>query len=108
MDDSGFRVVLVTVPDSATGVAIAEALVGERLAACVNRVDGVHSTYRWEGKIERGAESLLIIKTRSSLVAAVIERVRALHPYTVPEVIALTVASGHPAYLGWLGAETRS
>lgn len=106
MTDAGFRVVLVTVPDVAVGVAIADALVTERLAACVNRVDGVHSTYRWEGKIERGTEALLIIKTRASLVPTVIDRVRALHPYTVPEVIALSVESGSPAYLAWLGAET--
>lgn len=108
MADTGFRVLLVTVPDAASGVAIADALVAERLAACVNRVDGIHSTYRWEGKIERGPESLLIIKMRASRVADVIARVRALHPYTVPEIIALPIEDGNPTYLEWLGAETRT
>ncbi len=108
MADTGYRVLLVTVPDTAVGTAIADALVGEQLAACVNRVEGVHSTYRWEGKIERAAEALLIIKTRAALVPAVIARVRALHPYTVPEVIALPIEDGNPAYLDWLGAETGS
>lgn len=107
MTDSGFRVVLVTVPDAAAGVTIAEALVDERLAACVNRIDGIHSTYRWQGTVERGVESLLIIKTRASLVPAVVARVRALHVYTVPEVIALPIEDGNPAYLSWLDAETR-
>lgn len=106
MAGTEFRVILCTVPDAATGATIAEALVEERLAACVNRIDGIHSTYRWEGKLERAGESLLVIKTRAALVADVIARVRALHPYTVPEIIALPVADGHPAYLAWLGAQT--
>jgi periplasmic divalent cation tolerance protein len=107
MADSGYRVVLVTVPDAAAGERIAEALVGERLAACVNRLDGVRSTYRWRGAIERSGESLLVIKTRAALVADVTARVKALHPYTVPEVIALAIETGNPDYLAWLGAETR-
>jgi periplasmic divalent cation tolerance protein len=101
-----FRVVLVTASSPEEGAKIAEALVGERLAACVNRVDGVTSVYWWQGKMERGTESLLVIKTRAELVARLTERVKALHTYTVPEVVSLAVDGGNPAYLDWLAAET--
>lgn len=99
-------VLLVTASGPAEGEAIAEALVGERLAACVNRLDGVRSVYRWQGAVERAGESLLIVKTRRDLVEAVTARVRALHSYTVPEVIALPVVAGNPDYLAWLTAES--
>lgn len=104
--EAGCVVVFVTVSSPGEGGKIADALVDERLAACVNRVDGIHSTYRWQGAVERAAESLLIIKTRRDLVEAVAARVRALHSYTVPEVIALPVEAGNPAYLAWVSAES--
>lgn len=102
-----FLVVLVTVPNRETGLKLAEALVAERLAACVNLVPGLFSVYRWEGKVAREPEELLIIKTRRTLVEALTRRVQALHPYTLPEVVALPVAAGSEAYLNWLQAETR-
>jgi periplasmic divalent cation tolerance protein len=102
-----FVVVLVTVPNREVGLSLAEALVAERLAACANLVPGVFSIYRWQGKVEREAEELLIIKTRRSLVEPLGARVRELHPYTVPEVVALPVAAGSEPYLQWLQAETR-
>jgi periplasmic divalent cation tolerance protein len=101
-----FAVVLVTVPNREVGLSIAEALVAERLAACANLVPGVFSIYRWQGQVEREAEELLVLKTRSSLVEALGARVRALHPYTVPEIVALPVAAGSEPYLQWLQAET--
>jgi len=103
-----FVVVLVTVPNRETGLAIAEVLVAERLAACVNIVPGVFSVYRWQGKVEHEPEELLTIKTRRALVDKVAQRVRELHPYTVPEAIALPIATGSQAYLDWLQAETQS
>ena len=102
-----FSVVMVTVPHREAGEKIAEALVVERLAACVNIVPGIFSIYRWQGKVEREPEVLLVIKTRRALVEDLTRRVRELHPYTVPEVIALPVAAGSEAYLNWLQTETR-
>ena len=102
-----FTVVLVTVPNRETGKLIAEALVSERLAACVNVVPGLLSIYSWQGNVERSDEELLVIKTRQSLVAALSRRVKELHPYSLPEVIALPVAGGSELYLQWLQAETR-
>jgi len=99
-------VVFVTVPDRTLGKNIAETLVQERLAACANLVPGLLSTYRWQGKIEQEPEELLIIKTRETLVERLIARVRELHSYQVPEIIALPVLAGSQAYLDWVTQET--
>ena len=99
-------VVLCTVPDAATGERIAHALVGERLAACANLVPGLVSIYRWQGKVERAAEQLLVIKTVGARFAALEDRIRALHPYSVPEIVALPVTAGSRAYLDWLTDNT--
>ena len=99
--------VLCTCPDEAAADRIAGALVEERLAACVNRLAGVVSTYRWEGEVRRGNESLLLIKTTVERFAALRERIVALHPYELPEVIAVDVARGLPPYLDWIAAETQ-
>jgi len=100
-------VILVTVPNQATGATIARDLVNARLAACVNRMPGLCSVYQWQGKVEEAAEELLIVKTRASLVDAVAQRVKSLHPYQVPEVIALPIAGGIASYLQWIDEETR-
>lgn len=97
-------VVLVTVPDAAAAEALAEALVGDGLAACVNIVPQVRSIYRWQGAIERSDELLCVAKTTRAAFERLRARVVALHPYEVPEVLALPVESGHPAYLAWLGS----
>jgi periplasmic divalent cation tolerance protein len=99
---SDYLLALCTCPDEASAAHVARALVDERLAACVSRVPGLTSTYRWEGKVEEQAEHLLIIKTTTARLPALRERVVALHPYDVPELIALPFADGLPAYLGWL------
>lgn len=101
-------VVLITVPDRETGHTLAEALVQERLAACVNQVPGLVSTYWWQGKLEHQTEELLLVKTRTALVERLAARVRELHPYTVPEVVALPVLAGSAPYLDWITAETRA
>jgi periplasmic divalent cation tolerance protein len=101
-------VVLVTCPDRKVGERIARALVEERLAACVNVIPGLTSIYRWEGKICRDAEVLLVVKTRRIRLPALTRRVKALHPYSVPEVIALPLASGSASYLAWLREATTS
>ena len=101
-------VVLVTAPDARTAKRLAEALVGERLAACVTALPGAASTYRWKGKVERAKETVLVIKTRKSLAKRLERRVRELHPYEVPEFLAIPVAAGGRSYLEWIGESTRS
>ena len=91
-----------TCPDAASAQRLAEALVNESLAACVNRVPGVHSTYRWKGKITTDSEELLLIKTTAERFDAMKTRVLALHPYELPELIAVPVERGHTAYLDWV------
>lgn len=85
---------------------IGRALVEERLAACANVIDGMESVYWWQGKLTEDREAVLIVKTRASLVEAVTARVKALHSYTVPCVVALPILDGNPDYLEWLAAET--
>jgi periplasmic divalent cation tolerance protein len=97
---------LVTAPDTATAERIARALVEERLAACVNLVPGLRSLYRWQGSVEDAAEVLLVVKTCSDRLPALTERVLALHPYDVPELLRIPVRGGSEAYLGWLRAES--
>ncbi|MFI4988247.1 MAG: divalent-cation tolerance protein CutA [Alphaproteobacteria bacterium] len=86
--------------------AIARALVGERLAACANVLGAVHSFYRWQGAMAESAEVALILKTREALVERLTARVKELHGYSVPCVVALPIASGNPDYLAWIAAET--
>lgn len=97
-----------TCPDAASATRIAEALVGEGLAACVNQVSGVLSTYRWQGAVRTDAEVLLVIKTTTARWDALKARLVALHPYAVPELVAWSPAAGHPAYLDWLAVATES
>lgn len=96
---------LCTCPDDASARRIAEALVDERLAACVNVLSGMRSVYRWQGQVERAEECQLLIKTTRARWPALQDRVRALHPYEVPELIALEIADGLPAYLAWVDAQ---
>ncbi|MDR7192344.1 divalent-cation tolerance protein CutA [Luteimonas terrae] len=91
-----------TCPDASTAERIARTLVESRLAACVNLLPGVRSIYRWEGAIASEAEVLMMIKTTTAQLPALREHLVALHPYDVPELIALPVADGLPAYLQWI------
>ena len=86
--------------------SIANALVGERLAACVNIVSPIKSIYRWEGEVQTDTEHLMIIKTRANLVAKLEARVKELHSYEVPEVIAVPIVVGAKSYLDWVLAST--
>jgi periplasmic divalent cation tolerance protein len=102
------EIVLSTAASVKQAEPIARALVEERLAACVNIVGPVRSIYRWQGRIERDREVMMIIKTRSALLERLERRVRELHPYEVPELLVLGVASGAAPYLDWLLAATGS
>lgn len=100
-------VVYVTAPSIEVGKQIAAALLAEKLAACVNIIAPVHSLYLWEDKTQEDREALLIIKTRSTLLETrLIPAVLALHPYELPEIIALPIVAGHAPYLAWIDRET--
>ncbi len=99
-------VVLVTAPSAEQAAALGRALVGERLAACGNVVPSIRSIYRWEGEVRDEPEALLVLKTTRARFEALRERALALHPYQVPEVIALPVEAGSAAYLEWIARET--
>jgi periplasmic divalent cation tolerance protein len=100
--DTGALVVLVTAPSEAKARELGRRLVDERLAACANVVPGITSIFEWEGQREETSEALLLIKTRAERYAALQQRVLELHPYSVPEVLALAVQAGAPAYLRWV------
>jgi periplasmic divalent cation tolerance protein len=100
-------VVLVTAGSADEGARIGRTLVEERLAACVNVVGPMRSIYRWEGAVEDAEEWLLVLKARAADFAALEARVRALHSYAVPEVLALPVYGGAAAYLAWLDEATK-
>ncbi|GLQ86505.1 divalent-cation tolerance protein CutA [Dyella flagellata] len=91
-----------TCPDAASAQQLAQTLVNESLAACVNHVPGIRSTYRWRGEVTTDSEELLLIKTTAARFDALRERLLALHPYELPELIAVPVEHGHAAYLDWV------
>jgi periplasmic divalent cation tolerance protein len=95
-------VILVTFPDAETARRIVTTLVEERLVACGNLVPGVESIYRWQGAVETASEVLVLLKTENSRYEALESRLKELHPYEVPECLALTVAEGSLPYLRWL------
>ncbi len=91
-----------TCPDESVALSLAETLVGEGLAACVNLLPGVRSIYVWQGKMQRDAEVLLLIKTTASRFPELAARLRELHPYDLPEIMAVSVRHGLPDYLNWV------
>lgn len=95
-------VVMVSCPTAEVAASLASALVGERLAACGNILPGMRSIYRWQGAIQDDPEALLLLKTHRGRVDALNARVAALHPYQVPEAIALPVVAGLGPYLTWV------
>ncbi len=105
--DERALVVLVTAPSAEEAAELGRALVDERLAACATLVPAVRSIYRWEGKVQDAGEALLVLKTTRDRFEALRDRTIALHPYEVPEVIALPVELGSGPYLAWLARETR-
>ena len=102
MGSRGVVVVLVTCPTQAAARRIAALAVDRRLAACVNLIPAVESVFRWQGKTKRCRETLLVIKTTAARFTRLTRAILAIHPYQVPEIIALPVAAGHPPYLDWV------
>lgn len=102
------RVVLSTFPDVEKAAEVARVLVAEELCACVNLVPQVRSIYRWQGAVSEDAEALAIVKTTANRYEALARRLIELHPYEVPELIAVPLVDGHAPYLAWLAASTRT
>lgn len=100
-------VVLTNLPDLAAARALAHRLVEQRFAACINILPAVRSVYRWQGTIEEAEEATLLIKTSASRYAELESAIRAAHPYQLPEIIALPITAGLPAYLDWIEQTTK-
>ena len=99
-------IVLTNAPDRAIAEKIARALVDQKLAACVNILAGAQSIYRWDGVVETAEEVPLLIKTRADIYSEVEAAIKELHPYELPEIVALPVAQGSREYLEWLNSAT--
>lgn len=100
-------VIFVSAGSKKEAEKIASCLLKERLAACVNIMKDVDSHFWWQGKLNKTKEALLIIKTRKSLFARLVKKVKSLHSYKVPEIIALPIIAGHKPYLDWIDESTR-
>jgi len=107
MKESNYLVVFVTAPTKESGEQMARSLVEAQLAACVNLLPGIRSIYTWEGEVCDETEVLMIIKTQGKLFEMLAESIRTMHPYEVPEIIAMPIVAGNPNYLTWIEAVTR-
>ena len=106
MTETDYVVVLTTLPAEGDPAEFANALLEERLAACVNIFPEMQSIYRWEGEVEQDTERQVLIKTTSSKLGQLWDRVRELHPYEVPEFLVLPITDGNQAYLQWMRSST--
>ena len=97
-----YRLLLATCPDHENALAIARHLLESRAAACVNILPGLHSVYRWQGRVEEATEHLLMVKTRTERYATAEAAIRSLHPYELPEIVSVPIETGLPAYLAWI------
>jgi len=104
--DDVAQMIYVTAPNRVEALTIAKAVVGERLAACANILEGVSSVYWWEGALQEDVECVLILKTRRDLVAKLTTRIKALHSYDCPCVVALKIEDGNLDYLNWIISKT--
>jgi periplasmic divalent cation tolerance protein len=106
VNQADYLLVLTTLPAGHDTAAFAQTLVSERLAACVSILGDAQSTYWWEGRVEQNPERQLLIKTTAARWPQLAQRIRDLHPYEVPEILAVPVHAGLPAYLGWVSEVT--
>jgi len=106
IDDSGTLLVFTSLPDRDAALALARGLVERRLAACVNVLGGCTSVYRWNGALEQASEVPVMLKTRAARYPELETAIRALHPYELPEIVAVPVLRGLPEYLEWVAEET--
>lgn len=103
-----YIVVFITAGSQEEARMIGDTLISQRKAACVNIIPQINSLFRWEGKIEDDRESLLLVKTRAELFPEVVDAVKSVHSYDVPEIIALPIVEGSQDYLKWIGEETET
>ena len=103
MEEPAYIVLFITTDSAGEARKIAEALLEQKKAACVNIVPGVESVFRWEGKVDSARENLLVVKTKASLLDEVVNLVKKVHSYDVPEIIALPIIGGNKDYLDWIG-----
>jgi periplasmic divalent cation tolerance protein len=101
-----YDIVYVTVENAAEASSIGRAVVGERLAACANILSGVSSIYWWDGGVQEAGEVVMILKTRRERLDSLMARIRELHSYECPCIVAVPIAKGNPAFLEWIGRET--
>ena len=101
--NTNFIIVLVTTANKAEAEKIAQGLLTEKLIACANIINPVTSHFNWSGKIDKAEECLVVMKSRMDLFSLLVERVRGLHSYEVPEILALPIVEGSKAYLDWMG-----
>ena len=107
--DNQYIIVFITVPTMEVGEKIANALLDKKLAACVNLISPIRSLYIWDGKINADEEVLLVVKTTADLFTdQLVPAVKAIHPYKVPEIIAMPIVMGSPEYLDWIESVTRN
>lgn len=97
-----FQIVFCTCPDVTTAEHLAQSLIAQKLAACVNIVPGITSIYYWQGEVQKTAEQLLLIKTSKELYSKLEAHIKQEHPYNIPEILAIDIAQGLPDYLAWL------
>ena len=107
MNQTGAIVIFVTTGSEEEAHRVAEHLLGRKKATCINIVPRVDSLFWWQGKLDSARESLLIIKTRASLLPEIVELVKEVHSYAVPEIIALPIIDGNEAYLKWIDDEVK-
>jgi periplasmic divalent cation tolerance protein len=105
MEESSYIVVLITVKDSEEAQKIANSLLKRRQAACVNIIPEVNSHFWWKDKLDSAKESLLIVKTKESLLPELVKSVKKIHSYSIPEIIALPIVGGSQDYLDWIDSE---
>ena len=101
------QIVFCTIDSGDAARRIALQLVEERLAACVNIIDNVTSVYKWEGDLEEDKELLMVMKTSADRLSALMDRIREIHPYDVPEILAWPAENGNPGYVDWVLTQTR-
>jgi periplasmic divalent cation tolerance protein len=100
------KVIFMTAPDATTAQRIVQTLVEERIVACGNIMPGITSIYRWEDEVQTSHEVMVLLKTTESRAAQAVQRIAALHPYDVPEAVALDISAGLPAYMDWIHEST--
>lgn len=105
MNSTEYAVVLITAATKTEAEQIGDSLLQARKVACVNIIQGISSAYWWQGKLERADEHVLVVKTKSSQVDAIVSLVKQNHSYSVPEIIALPIIGGNPDYLKWIDDE---